>query len=76
MVYGSVDHSGSRWEKSVAQSETGLGDLLWDRDQVADAEKAYAAENFAKAAQLLESASALHPGNLGIGCNLALTRYQ
>jgi tetratricopeptide (TPR) repeat protein len=43
---------------------------------MADAEKAYAAENFAKAAQLLDSASALHPGNLGIGCNLALTRYQ
>ena len=43
---------------------------------MADAEKAYTAENFAKAAQLLESASALYPGNLGIGCNLALTRYQ
>jgi hypothetical protein len=41
-----------------------------------DAAQAYAAENFAKAAQLLESAGALHPGNLAIGCNLALTRYQ
>ena len=41
-----------------------------------DAEKAYAAENFAKAAELLERASALYPGNLGIGCNLALTKYQ
>ena len=43
---------------------------------MADAEKAYAAENFSKAAQLLESADALHPGDLSIGCNLALTRYQ
>ncbi|MEP7308685.1 MAG: tetratricopeptide repeat protein [Acidobacteriota bacterium] len=43
---------------------------------MADAEKAYVAENFAKAAQLLETAAALHPGNLAIGCNLALTRYQ
>lgn len=43
---------------------------------MADAAQAYAAENFAKAAQLLESAGALHPGNLAIGCNLALTRYQ
>lgn len=43
---------------------------------VADASQAYAAENFAKAAQLLESAGQLHPGNLAIGCNLALTRYQ
>jgi len=43
---------------------------------MADAAQAYAAENFVKAAQLLESASALHPGNLAIGCNLALTRYQ
>src|SRR4030095_12065466 len=41
-----------------------------------DAAQAYATENFAKAAQLLESAAALHPGHLGIGCNLALTRYQ
>ena len=40
------------------------------------AAQAYAAENFAKAAQLLESAGALHPGNLAIGCNLGLTRYQ
>ena len=50
------------------------------RDQVkammADAAQAYTTENFAKAAQLLESAAALHPGHLGIGCNLALTRYQ
>ena len=43
---------------------------------MADAARAYAAENFAKAAQLLESAGALHPGNLAIGCNLGLTRYQ
>lgn len=41
-----------------------------------DAAQAYAMENFAKAAQLLEGAAALHPGHLGIGCNLALTRYQ
>ena len=41
-----------------------------------DAAQAYAAENFTKAAQLLESAGALHPGNLTIGCDLALTRYQ
>src|SRR5688572_12212073 len=31
---------------------------------LADAGRAYAAENFAQAAQLLESAGALHPGNL------------
>lgn len=43
---------------------------------VADAAQAYGAENFAKAAQLLESAGQLQPGNLAIGCNLALTRYQ
>jgi tetratricopeptide (TPR) repeat protein len=43
---------------------------------MSDAAKAYAAENFAKAAQFLESASALHPGSLAIGCNLALTKYQ
>ena len=43
---------------------------------MAEAEKAYATENFPKAAQLLESADALHPGDLSIGCNLALTRYQ
>lgn len=43
---------------------------------MADAAQAYAAEHFEKAAQLLESAGALHPGNLAIGCNLALTRYQ
>ncbi|MEO6237954.1 MAG: tetratricopeptide repeat protein, partial [Vicinamibacterales bacterium] len=43
---------------------------------MADAAKAYAAEDFAKAAKLLESAGELHPGNLGIGCNLAVTRYQ
>jgi tetratricopeptide (TPR) repeat protein len=41
-----------------------------------DAAQAYAAENFTKAAQLLETAGALHPGNLTIGCNLALTKYQ
>jgi tetratricopeptide (TPR) repeat protein len=46
------------------------------KTMMADAAQAYAAENFAKAAQLLESAGALHPGNLAIGCNLALTRYQ
>ena len=50
------------------------------REQVnammAEAAQAYTTENFAKAAQLLESAAALHPGHLGIGCNLALTRYQ
>ena len=43
---------------------------------MASAAQAYAAENFAKAAQLLETAGELHPGNLAIGCNLALTRYQ
>jgi tetratricopeptide (TPR) repeat protein len=43
---------------------------------MADAAQAYAGENFAKAAQLLERADALHPGNLAIACNLALTRYQ
>ena len=41
-----------------------------------DAAQAYGAENFMKAAQLLETAGSLHPGNLAIGCNLALTRYQ
>jgi tetratricopeptide (TPR) repeat protein len=41
-----------------------------------DAAQAYGAENFKKAALLLETAGALHPGNLAIGCNLALTRYQ
>lgn len=43
---------------------------------MADAAQAYGAENFKKAALLLETAGALHPGNLAIGCNLALTRYQ
>jgi tetratricopeptide (TPR) repeat protein len=43
---------------------------------MADAAQAYGAENFKKAAQLLETAGALHPGNLTIGCNLAMTRYQ
>jgi tetratricopeptide (TPR) repeat protein len=43
---------------------------------MADAAQAYGAENFKKAAQLLETAGALHPGNLAIGCNLALARYQ
>ncbi len=43
---------------------------------MADAAQAYGSENFTKAGQLLESAGALHPGNLTIGCNLALTRYQ
>ena len=38
--------------------------------------QAYAAEQFASAAQLLESAGDLHPGSLAIGCNLGLTRYQ
>ena len=46
------------------------------KKMIADAAQAYGAENFAKAAQLLESAGALHRGNLAIGCNLALTRYQ
>jgi tetratricopeptide (TPR) repeat protein len=41
-----------------------------------DAAQAYGAENFQKAALLLETAGGLHPGNLAIGCNLALTRYQ
>ena len=41
-----------------------------------DAAQAYGAENFKKAAQLLENAGALHPGNLTIGCNLAMTKYQ
>ena len=40
------------------------------------AAQAYAAEQFASAAQLLESAGELHPGSLAIGCNLGLTRYQ
>ncbi len=40
------------------------------------AAQAYAAENFTKAAQQLETAGELHPGNLAIGCNLGLTRYQ
>ncbi len=40
------------------------------------AAQAYAAEQFASAAQLLESAGDLHPGSLAIGCNLGLTRYQ
>ena len=43
---------------------------------MASAAQAYAAENFTKAAQLLESAGELHPGNLAIGCNLGLTSYQ
>ena len=43
---------------------------------MASAAQAYAAENFAKAAQLLQSADALHPGNVAITCNLALTTYQ
>lgn len=43
---------------------------------MADAATAYAAENFAKAEQLLVSAGELHPGNLAIGCDLALTKYQ
>jgi hypothetical protein len=38
------------------------------------AAQAYAAEQFASAAQLLESAGDLHPGSLAIGCNLGLTR--
>jgi tetratricopeptide (TPR) repeat protein len=46
------------------------------KKMLTDAAQAYAAENFAKAAQLLESAAALHPGNVAIGCNLALARYQ
>ena len=41
-----------------------------------DAAQAYAAENFTRAGQLLETASGLHPGNLAIGCNLALTKFQ
>jgi tetratricopeptide (TPR) repeat protein len=41
-----------------------------------DAAQAYGAEDFKKAALLLETAGALHPGTLAIGCNLALTRYQ
>jgi len=52
---------------AAAQQVTGL---------MADAGREYAAENFAKTAQLLDSASALHPGNVAIGCNLALTKYQ
>jgi tetratricopeptide (TPR) repeat protein len=43
---------------------------------MADASREYAAEHFAKTAELLESAAALHPGNVAIGCNLALTKYQ
>ncbi len=62
-------------------AEEGLERIaLAAREQVkammADAAQAYTTENFAKAAQLLESAAALNPGHLGIGCNLALTRYQ
>jgi thioredoxin-like negative regulator of GroEL len=41
-----------------------------------DAAKEYAAEHFAKTTQLLASAGALHTGDVTIGCNLALTRYQ
>jgi hypothetical protein len=40
------------------------------------AAQAYASEQFATAAQLLQDASDLHPGSLAIGCNLGLTRYQ
>ena len=43
---------------------------------MASAAQAYAAENFTKAAQLLQSADALHPGHVAITCNLALTTYQ
>ena len=35
------------------------------KTMMADAAQAYTTENFAKAAQLLESAAALHPGHLG-----------
>lgn len=41
-----------------------------------DAAQAYGAEDFKKAGQLLETAGTLHPGDLAIGCNLALTKYQ
>ena len=66
---------------SPRDAEKGLERIAEAADEqvktlMADAAQAYAAENFAKAAQLLESAGALHPGNLAIGCNLALTRYQ
>jgi tetratricopeptide (TPR) repeat protein len=40
------------------------------------AARAYGAEQFAGAAQSLETARQLHPGSLAIGCNLALTRFQ
>ena len=43
---------------------------------MADAAQAYAAENFAKAGQFLDAAATLHPGNLAIGCNQGLTKFQ
>ncbi|HTM26625.1 MAG TPA: hypothetical protein VL225_15620 [Vicinamibacterales bacterium] len=43
---------------------------------MSDAARAYAAEDFAKTSQLLETAGALHPGNVAINCNMALTKYQ
>jgi tetratricopeptide (TPR) repeat protein len=62
-------------------AEKGLERVAQAADQqvkalMSDAAQAYAAEKFPTAAQLLESAGALHPGNLAIGCNLGLTRYQ
>jgi tetratricopeptide (TPR) repeat protein len=61
-------------EKGLERLAEAAGEQV--KTLMADAARAYAAENFAKAAQLLESAGALHPGNLAIGCNLGLTRYQ
>jgi len=43
---------------------------------MASAASAYRAEQFDHAADLLQRAGALHPGNLAIGCNLAFTSYQ
>jgi len=62
-------------------AERGLQHVAEAADQqvkslMASAAQAYAAENFAKASQLLASADALHPGSIGITCNLALTTYQ
>jgi tetratricopeptide (TPR) repeat protein len=61
-------------EKGLERIAEAAGEQV--KTLIGNAAQAYSAENFAKAAQLLESAGALHPGNLVIGCNLALTRYQ
>ena len=65
----------------TTDAEKGLERIAQAADQqvktlMTDAAQAYGAENFTKAAELLDTAGALHPGNLAIGCNLALTKYQ